>query len=209
MLQHIGLDALAVLGRLLDGAHVADAGHGHVQRPGNRRGREGQGVHLPGHLTQTLLVRDAEALLLVDDEQTQVFELHALAQQLMGADKQVHTAVLHPFQHILDLLGGAEAGQHLHRDREGPKPGGGGGIMLLRQHSGGHQQRHLLAVQDALHGGAEGHLRLTVAHVAAEQPIHGHGFLHIGLDLPDGGQLIVGLRIVEGLLKFLLPGGIR
>ena len=152
---------------------------------------------------------DAEALLLVDDEQTQVFELHALAQQLMGADKQVHTAVLYPLQHILDLLGGAEAGQDLHRDREGPKPGGGGGIVLLRQHGGGHQQRHLLAVQDTLHGGAEGHLRLTVAHVAAEQPIHGHGFLHIGLDLPDGGQLIVGLRIVEGLLKFLLPGGIR
>ena len=42
-----------------------------------------------------------------------------------------HTAVLHPFQHILDLLGGAEAGQDLHRDREGPEPGGGGGIMLL------------------------------------------------------------------------------
>ena len=209
VLQHIGLDALAVLGRLLDGAHVADAGHGHVQRPGNRRSREGQGVHLSGHLTQTLLVGDAEALLLVDDEQTQVFELHALAQQLMGADKQVHTAILHPFQHILDLLGGAEAGQHLHRDREGPKPGGGSGIVLLRQHGGGHQQRHLLAVQDALHGGAEGHLRLAVAHVAAEQPVHGHGFLHIGLDLPDGSQLIVGLRIVEGLLKFLLPGGIR
>ena len=89
---------------------------------------------------------DAEALLLVDDEQPQVLELHALAQQLMGTDKQVHTAVLYPFQHVLDLPGGAESGQHLHRDREGPEPGGGSGIVLLRQHGGGHQQRHLLAV---------------------------------------------------------------
>ena len=31
-----------------------------------------------------------------------------------------------------------------------------------------------------------GHLRLAVAHIAAQQPVHGYGLFHIRLDLPDG-----------------------
>ena len=54
--------------------HVADADQRHVQRARDRRRRQRQHVDLAPQLLQPLLVRDAEALLLVDDEQAQVLE---------------------------------------------------------------------------------------------------------------------------------------
>ena len=66
---------IAVSGGLLDGGHVPDAGQRHVQRPGNGRSGERQHVHALGKLLQPLLMGDAEALLLVHDEQAQILEL--------------------------------------------------------------------------------------------------------------------------------------
>ena len=37
----------------------------------------------------------------------------------------------------------------------------------------------------------------------------GRGLLHVAFDLPDAPELVVGLRVGEGLLKLLLPRGIR
>ena len=152
---------------------------------------------------------DAEALLLVDDEQPQVVELHVFLQQLVGADEQVHRPPLGGVQDTLLLLGRGEAGEDLDVDGEIPEAAHGGGVMLLGQDGGGHQDGGLLSVQDALHNGPQGHLRLAVAHVAAQQAVHGPGLFHVGLDLRDAAQLVVGLRVVEGLLKLPLPGGVR
>ena len=55
----------------------------------------------------------AKALLLVDDEKSQILKCQILRQQLVGADKQVHPALFHPLQNFLHLLGAAEAGEHL------------------------------------------------------------------------------------------------
>ena len=146
MLQHIGLHRLAVPGRLLNGGHIPYAREGHVQRPGNGGGGEGQGIHLLRPPAQLLLGRHAEALLLVDDEQAQVVESYVLLQQLVGADEQVHLALGRALQYILGLLGAAEAAQHLHRYGKAAEAAHGGGVMLLGQHRGGHQDCCLLAV---------------------------------------------------------------
>lgn len=89
MLQHIGLHRLAVHGRLLQGGHVPDAGEGHIQRPGDGGGGEGEHVHLLGQLLELLLVLDAEALLLVDDQQAQILKFHVLLEEAVGADEQI------------------------------------------------------------------------------------------------------------------------
>ncbi len=47
---------------------------------------------LLAHLLDALLVRDAEALLLVDDEQPEILELHVLRQQAVRADDDVDLA---------------------------------------------------------------------------------------------------------------------
>ena len=86
---------------------------GHVQRPGDGGGGQGQHIHLTEVLLQLLLVLDAEALLLVHHQQTQVLEAHVPVEQAVGADEDVHLTALHPPQGLLHLGAGAEAGDHI------------------------------------------------------------------------------------------------
>ena len=96
VLDHIGLDGLAVDGGLLQRGHIPQAGEGHVQGPGDGRGGEGQDIDLTGHFFELLLVANPEALLFIHDEQAQVVELNVLPQKLVGADEQVHGPLFRP-----------------------------------------------------------------------------------------------------------------
>ena len=129
---------------------------------------------------------DTEALLFVDDQQAQVLELDVLLEQPVGADEHVHRAILYPRHRLFHLGGSAEAADHLDLHRILGKAALGGEVVLPGQHGGRHQNGRLLAVQHALHHRPQGHLRLAVAHVAAQQPVHGPGLFHILLDLRDG-----------------------
>ena len=154
-------------------------------------------------------MRHAEALLLIDDEKAKVVEVDLLLQKLVRADDEIDLAGLQVKHGLLDLRGRAEAREHVDRDRERREAAHGCQVMLLRQNGRRDQDCHLLAVQDALHGRAQRDLRLAEADVAAEQPVHGRGRLHIALDLVDAAQLVVGLRVFKALLKLLLPRRIR
>jgi hypothetical protein len=96
-----------------------------------------------------------------------------------------------------DLLGGAEAAHlgHLHR------PLGEAVhqrlVVLLGQQRGGRQQRHLLAAGDGHKGGAQGHLGLAEAHVAADQAVHRARADHVLDDGVDGGVLVGGFLKAE------------
>ena len=92
--QHECLHRLALDGRLLDGGEVADAAHGHVQGAGDGGGREGQHINADEVLLQLLLMLDAEALLLVDDDKAEVVEADVLGEETVGADDDVHAAGL-------------------------------------------------------------------------------------------------------------------
>ena len=69
-----GEDGVPLLGRGGQGGHLADAGDRHLQ--GARDRRRGHGQHVDGGAQplELLLVLDAEALLLVDDDQAEVLE---------------------------------------------------------------------------------------------------------------------------------------
>ena len=136
-------------------------------------------------------------------------ELHALLDELVGADDEVHPALGEIGEDALLLLGRREAGEDLDGHRKGAEAALGRGVVLLGKDRGGDQDGGLLAVQDALHHRPEGHLRLAVAHVAAEEAVHGPGLFHVGLDLPDGTELVLRLLVGEGVLKLLLPGRVR
>ena len=47
-------------------------------------------VHVFAHFLQAFFVRDAEALLFVDDQQAKIVKLHVLRQQAVRADDDVH-----------------------------------------------------------------------------------------------------------------------
>ena len=86
-------DGLAARGQLVDDRYVEVAVERHGQRA--RNGRGGHHQHMgrtpvlgpePGALL------DAEAMLLVDDHEAEVVELHAVFDQRMGADQNLHLA---------------------------------------------------------------------------------------------------------------------
>ena len=81
--------------------------------------------------------------------------------------------------------------------------------VLLGQDRRGHQHHHLLVVLDRFERRTQRHLGLAVADIAADQPVHRAGRLHVGLDELDRIALIRSLGVREGVLEFALPIGIR
>ena len=151
---------------------------------------------------------DAETLLLVHDEQTEILEFHGLLEKLVGTDDQINSTCPELLKGYLLLSWSTEPAEAIDNHRETPEPGNGGLEMLLGQDGGGDQNGHLLAVHNGFHNGTKGNLGLAEAYVAAQEPVHGDGRLHIILDLSDTAELIVSLGIGEIIFKLGLPGGI-
>ena len=93
VLADVGLDRAAALGRRLDHGDVAQPGEAHLQRARDRRRAHRDHVDLELELAQQLLLLDAEALLLVDDDQAEVLRAHVAAEHAVGADQDVDLAV--------------------------------------------------------------------------------------------------------------------
>ena len=198
----------AVLRRRGQRGHLADAGHRHLQRARDGRGRQRQHVDVGAQGLERLLVLDAEALLLVDDDQTEILELDLRVQQLVRADDDVDAAALQPLDGLVDLLGGLEPAHGGDRDRKSLVTLGEGLVVLLDEQRRRHEHGDLLAVLDGLEGGAHGDLGLAEADVAADQAVHRDRLFHVGLDLVDGGELVGGLLVRERVLQLLLPRGV-
>ena len=152
-----------------------------------------------------LLVLDAEALLLVHDEESEVLEAHLRREHAVRADDDVDGAVREAFHGLLDLGVGLEARERGHLDREGGVALRERAEVLLHQQGRRHEDGHLLAVLHGLERRAHRDLGLAVADVAADDAIHGHGALHVGLHLVDAGELIGSLDEREGILELALP----
>ena len=151
---------------------------------------------------------DAEALLLVDDHEAEVLDLHAGLQQAVRADDQVDRAVGEALEGLLGLLVGLEPRQRPDRHRELAEPLGERRVVLLHQQRRRHEQDDLLAVLDRLERRAYGDLGLAVADVTADQAVHRHGALHVALDLVDRDHLVGRLDERERVLELGLPRGV-
>ena len=201
-----GKDGLAFLGRGLEDRHLADAGDRHLEGTRDRRGGHRQDVHVGAQGLERLLVLDAEALFLVDDDEAELLERHRASQQRVRANNQVDFARGQPRLNLLGFLRCREARERADAHGEARVALGEGLRVLGDQQCRGHENRDLIAVLDGLEGGAHGDLGLAVSDVAREQAVHGHGLFHVGLDLVDGDELVGGLDVGEGVLEFALPG---
>ena len=103
VLNDVGLHRLAALRRLLDDRHIADAAQRHAQGARDGSGRQCQHIDPGRRLLELFLMRHAEALLLIDDEEPKLFELDILLQQPMGADGDIDRAVADALDGLLDL----------------------------------------------------------------------------------------------------------
>ena len=157
---------------------------------------------------QLLLGRHAKLLLLVDDEESQVFPLHVLAQHLLCTDEDIDASLLELGEDLTRLFGRPRAREILHLHGQVRQALAEGLVMLEGEHGGGHEHRHLLAVGGGLEGGTHRHLGLAEAHVAAHQAVHGAAALHIGLHVVGGLQLVGGVLIEETALQLMLQIGV-
>ena len=200
------LDGEPVAGRRLDDREVAQARERQVQRARDRGRRHRQHVDRGLPLLQALLLRDAEPLLLVHDQQAQVPEREVLAEHAVRRDEDVDGPVRDARDDVLLLRARAEAREQLDRDGKGGEPPLEGAEVLVGEDRRRRQHGDLLAVEDRLEGGAHGDLRLAVADVAAQQPVHGLLRLHVPLDVGDRLRLVGRFDVLEGVLELLLPG---
>ncbi len=152
---------------------------------------------------------DAEALLLIDDDEAEILESHVPGNEAVGADDEVHRAVLQSAQGFTDFGGGAEAVEQVDLDRVVGHPFAEGSPMLLRQHGRGHEDGDLLAAGDRLERGADGDLGFSKSDVAADQPVHRAGGFEVVLGFLDRAALVGGFREMEGSLEFPHPARIR
>ena len=208
-LAHEGADGQTFLRRGGNDGEVADALQAHGQRARDGRGGECEHVDLGAQVLQRFFLAHAEAVLLVDDHQAQVAELHVLGQQLVGADDDVDLAALDAFQGVTGGLGRSEAGQFGHVQREAGEAVVEGLEMLLGQQRGGGKHGHLATGAGRHVGSAQGHLGLAETHVAADQAVHRLGRDQILHDSVDGGLLVRGFLEAEALGKGRIAGRVE
>ncbi len=192
-----------------DQAHLPHAGKRHVEGAGDGCGTEGEDIHLGFHCLDFLLLVHTKALLLIDNEQSQLAEAHLLAQELMGADNDINFPCGQFLDDLLALLSRAKAIQQRHLDGIGGEAFFQGVVVLLRQNGGGGEERDLFAAHHRLEDGTQGDLGFAEADIPANETIHGTIGLHIPLHVLDCLQLVGGGLIGEGFFQFLLPGHIQ
>ena len=119
----------------------------------------------------------------------------------MGADEDVDPPELEVTHDLSLLLWTDAAREQLDADRilgdTVPKRA----VMLGGEHRRGHEECHLLGVDDGFHRGPNRHLRLAEPHVAAEQSVHRALPTHVSDHLFDGALLIGRLLKGEGGLE--------
>ena len=155
-------------------------------------------------LLQALLVRDAEMLLLVDDDEAEILEDDRLAEQRVGADDDVDRALGEALLRFA-LLGGADHARKLADPDRQP----GEALdeilgVLAREQGRGNDDRGLLAVDRGGEGGAQGDLGLAEADVAADQPVHRPARREVVERRLDGGGLVLRFVIREARAEFVV-----
>ena len=159
--------------------------------------------HLPA---QREPLRHPKTVLLVDDRQRQVPEPHLILDHRVGAHHQRRLAGLDQFQHRLALFLLLAASQPRHPDVQRLQPADQLSEMLLGQDLCGRHQRALPARVDRNGGGERGHHGLARAHIALQQPVHGHGARQVARDFLAHAALCAGETERQRRQQLLVQG---
>ena len=152
---------------------------------------------------------DTKAVLFVDDQQAQVFEVGVLAEQLVRAHHDVDAAVGHTLERRSDFLARAKTAHLGDLDRPFAKTVEQGLVMLLRQQRGGGQHGHLPPAGDGNKGSPQRHLGFAKTDIAADQPVHRARADHVLNHGMNGGALVGGFLKAEIIGKgFVVSRGV-
>jgi len=147
-------------------------------------------------------VRHAETLLFVQDQQSEVGQIHIRGQEPVRADENVHLPARCGLDDRLLLFRRNEAAEHGHVEGKTLQPAAKVLIMLLRKHCRRAEQGNLSPLHGSAKGGTHGHLGLAEADIAAHEPVHGLGALHVRQHVLNGARLVRRLLEPERGLEF-------
>ena len=139
----------------------------------------------------------------------EVLEGHVLAQQPMRANDDIDLPGDQALDRLAVLLGRAQTGKRAHADRIRCQALREHARVLLGEDLRRHEDRGLAPVRDDLEHGAQRHLGLPEADIAAEQAIHRSLARQVALDGARRDGLIGRVLVGEGGFELALPLAIR
>src|SRR5215471_21757440 len=129
-------------------------------------------------------------LFLIDDDQTEVAELHVLRGESLRADHDFQSSALQPFLRLPGFGSRTGSRQASHFDTERDKPFAESRDVLSCQDSRRYRNCHLPSCQHDSRRRSQGHLGLAEPDVAADDPVHGVAGREIIQDVPNGLRLV-------------------
>ena len=188
--RHDRFDRQAIGRRRLDRGHVFHAHQRKIKRARNRRGGKRQHVHELEELFEFLLVQNAEALLLIDDDQAEVLENDVAGNEPVRADDDIDAAFAQQLQHFVLFGVRTKTAEHFDPHRIIEHALAEDFEMLLSENSRRREHGHLLAVHHGLERGADCDFRFAETDVAADQAIHRPRPFHVALRVDDRLHLV-------------------
>src|SRR5262249_34475345 len=171
-LYDVGLYRQSVSRRGFDDRKIPEAGERHVQGARDRGGRHSYHIDFFAHLFDAFLVRYAEALFFVNDEQAKVFEPYVFRQNPVGADNDIDRSRFNRFDDLFLLSGGSKLGKHFDAHGEGAEPVLKSLKVLIHENGCGRKQSDLFTFHNGFESGPHGHFRLAVAHIPDDEAVH-------------------------------------
>ena len=207
--HNVSLDRHTIHRRLLQHTHIPDPDHAHMKGSGNRRSCQCENINVLFQLLDLFLMGNAETLLLVYDQKSQVLILHILGKHSVGTDHNVHLSFFQVLERLLLLGRSAETAEQIYPYWKFLHSLDKGIVNLLGQNGSWRQIHHLSALLHLFKGSAEGNLCLAISNISTHQAIHDPGALHVTLGILNGIQLVFRFFIREHFLEFPLPYCIR
>ena len=128
-------------------------------------------------------------MLLVDDDQPQVFEGDAFLKQRVGADNEGRLATANGAQRRFAFLAFHAAGKPGQGDAQSLEPAGKAAPVLLGQQFRGRHNGHLIVAGDGDRGRRRRDQRFSGPHVALNQAQHGFGAGEVAAQFLDDPAL--------------------
>ena len=190
-------------------AHLDEADRSGLQAARQRGRRHGERVHALAHGAERVLVRLAEALLLVDDDKAGIGEGDAGCGERVRADDDADRAVLQPAHGLARLLAARTADDRADRDSLACEAAAEHLEMLAGEQRGRRDDGYLLAGECDRRRGVQRDLGLAEPDIAADEPVHRLAVREIVEHGADRRVLVARERVGDAAGEAIEPGAGR
>ena len=220
----IGLDRLTVRWKLVNDGDVQVSVDHQSKRSGNWGSGHNQGVRMVRFFGKFGSLSNAKTMLFIGDNQCQIWQIHILGDEGMGADYKIDHPKCDSFLDIsLFLCSHGAAKQSNAHPKRREKTGKSLKMLLCQNFSRSHQSGQI-AILEGDKGGSGCYHRFSRTNIPLNQTIHRGAFLQVRADIgncsllstgelegqlcKEGGKVNVFAQI-GGLRKGVIPDGVQ